>query len=124
MTDGETDRTIRPECVQSAASVNLTHTFPAGPNAPLQPQRLMIAPAAVGCKRLLGRGGRATIALAIEAGCCSSRSLALEYPDVILVMIGSPNLFRRAETSTTVDQFVPKRDLHLAARMLRPERND
>jgi len=36
----------------------------------------------------------------------------IEYPDVVLLLPGSPELFDRSKTASTVDQFVPKRDSH------------
>jgi hypothetical protein len=39
-------------------------------------------------------------------------STTLEYPHVVLISPTSPELLRRAQTASGVEQFVPKRDLH------------
>ena len=39
-------------------------------------------------------------------------SAPIEYPNVVLLLPGSPELFDRSKTASTVDQFVPKGDPH------------
>jgi hypothetical protein len=39
-------------------------------------------------------------------------SAAIEYPNVVLLLPGSAELFDRSKTPSTVDQFVPKGDPH------------
>ena len=39
-------------------------------------------------------------------------STPIEYPNVVLLLPGSPELFDRSKTASTVDQFVPKGDPH------------
>src|SRR5438876_7618021 len=36
----------------------------------------------------------------------------IEYPNVVLLLPGSPELFYRSKTASTVDQFVPKGGPH------------
>jgi hypothetical protein len=42
----------------------------------------------------------------------------LENPNVVLIMIRAANLFSRSKAPSRIEQFVPKRDLHLTVRTL------
>jgi hypothetical protein len=70
--------------------------------------------AAVWCNALK-RCGLATIATSlIDQAACST---GLKNPNVVLVVISSPDLFHRSKTAPAVDQFVPKRDFHFSIGM-------